>query len=181
MPRDVASCNSSAKRYDFSGRWADEGDGRECHVDGTVQVERNQPRMSCVNKSLRGRCAHCFSNRYGPREMLVEVDVEDVVDEAIHGDAIVTHVKMVHEHEMHAGELSHERPTRGVAEDDGGARRRHILHEGRIFVAHVLLPVRGAAGTRLRPVARRSASAVDRASERLARIECGSDSAVALI
>ena len=71
----------------------------------------------------------------------MEVDVQDVVDKARDWDAVVTDIKVVHEHEVHAGKLSNERPARGVAEGDGGAGSRSVLSEGCIFVAHVLLPI----------------------------------------
>ena len=71
----------------------------------------------------------------------MKVNVEDVVDKARDWDAVVTDIKVVHKHEVHAGKLSKERPARGVAEGDGGAGSRSILHESCIFVAHVLLPI----------------------------------------
>ena len=71
----------------------------------------------------------------------MEVDVEDVVDEARDWDAVVADIEVVHEHEVNAGKLSNERPARGVAEGNGGAGGRSVLSEGCIFVAHVLLPI----------------------------------------
>ena len=113
--------------------------------------------------------------------MLVKVNVEDVVDKARDWDAVVADIEVVHEHQMDAGKLSDERPTRQVAEGDGSTRSRHILHEGRVLVAHVLLPVDRARRRCLCPVASGGAGAVDVAGEHLAKVEGDGDGIVDLL
>ncbi len=111
----------------------------------------------------------------------MEVYVEDVVDEARDGDAVVTDVQMIHEHEMNARKLSDKNPACCVAEGDGGARSRRVLNKGGVFTAHVRRPILRARGAGLRPAARRRAAAVNAPGESLAGVKSNGDGAVELL
>ena len=94
-------------RTHIAGVGADELDAGENKVGRAVEVERHQPRVRRVHKAVRVRVmtavtsqpiqpvsaaegAHVVGQGNGAREVLVEVDVENVVDEADRGDAVVS-------------------------------------------------------------------------------------------
>ena len=68
----------------------------QVHVWRAVQIQRHQPWVCCVHKSVRApELTHILCNLQSAWIILLEVDVEDVVDEADARDAVVADVKMV--------------------------------------------------------------------------------------
>ena len=116
MPRDVTGGHGSAEQSDFGGSGAHEGYVGKNKVGRTVKVERNEPGVCGVYETLLRSGAHGRSDGNGAGEMLVEVDVEDVADEACDRDAVVADIQVVHENEVHAGKLSDKCPARRVVE-----------------------------------------------------------------
>jgi hypothetical protein len=91
--KNKKKCNNiprQSRTYIFS-TGADELDAGENKVSRAVKVEAQQPRMCGVNEAIiAAECTHLVGNVDGAREVLVEVDVENVVDEAGKRNAVVS-------------------------------------------------------------------------------------------